>query len=109
MVFGLERIEYLEKNWRKIAEEVLNSAKKIIDAKEVIVFGSVIKGKVTGASDLDLALVVKNLKKDEVSKILLDIHSMLPEEISEIIDLIIIDEESEEDFLKFAGEYVIIK
>ena len=109
MVFGLERIEYLEKNWRKIAEEVLNSAKKIIDAKEVIVFGSVIKGKVTGASDLDLALVVKNLKKDEVSKILLDIHSMLPEEISEIIDLIIIDEESEEGFLKFAGEYVIIK
>ncbi|WP_152942463.1 hypothetical protein [Acidianus ambivalens] len=43
--------------------------------------------KVTGASDLDLALVVKNLKKDEVSKILLDIHSMVPEEISEIIDL----------------------
>lgn len=38
MVFGLERIEYLVKNWRKIAEEVLNSAKKIIDAKEVIVF-----------------------------------------------------------------------
>jgi hypothetical protein len=30
---------------------------------------------------------------------------MLPEEISEII----IDEESEENFLKFAGEYVIIK
>jgi hypothetical protein len=29
---------------------------------------------------------------------------MLPEEISEIIDLIIIDEESEENFLKFAGE-----
>jgi Nucleotidyltransferase domain. len=106
VVFGLERIEHLEKNWRKIAEEVLNSAKKIVDSKEVIVFGSVIKGKVTGASDLDLALVVK---KDEVSKILLDIHSMLPEEISEIIDLIIIDEGSEEGFLKLAGECVIIK
>jgi Nucleotidyltransferase domain. len=106
VVFGLERIEHLEKNWRKIAEEVLNSAKKIVDSKEVIVFGSVIKGKVTGASDLDLALVVK---KDEVSKILLDIHSMLPEEISEIIDLIIIDEGSEESFLKLAGECVIIK
>jgi predicted nucleotidyltransferase len=62
VVFGLERIEYLVKNWRKIAEEVLNSAKKIIDAKEVIVFGSVIKGKVTGASDLDLALVVKKTR-----------------------------------------------
>ena len=34
---------------------------------------------------------------------------MLPEEISEIIDLIIIDEGSEEGFLKLAGECVIIK
>nr|WP_249041779.1 hypothetical protein [Acidianus ambivalens] len=33
----------MERNWRKIAEEVLNSAKKVVDAKEVIVFGSVIK------------------------------------------------------------------
>lgn len=53
MVFGLERIEFLKRNWRSIAETVLRRA------REVIVFGSVIKGRATGASDLDLAVVVR--------------------------------------------------
>lgn len=56
-----------------------------------------------GVSDLDLALVIKNLRKEEVSKLLISIHSSLPEEISEIIDLVFISEEEKEDFLKFAG------
>ncbi|BDC17838.1 hypothetical protein HS5_07280 [Acidianus sp. HS-5] len=62
-----------------------------------------------GVSDLDLALVIKNLRKEEVSKLLISIHSSLPEEISEIIDLVFISEEEKEDFLKFAGKYIIIK
>ncbi|WP_236753455.1 hypothetical protein [Acidianus sp. HS-5] len=74
-----------------------------------MVFGSVIKGRTMGVSDLDLALVIKNLRKEEVSKLLISIHSSLPEEISEIIDLVFISEEEKEDFLKFAGKYIIIK
>ncbi len=108
-MFGLSRIEFLENNWRKIAEEVLIKSRKVADVKEVIVFGSVIKGKTMGASDLDLALIVRNLKKEEVSKLLISIHSLLSDEISEIVDIVLIDEANEEDFLKFAGKYVIIK
>ncbi|MGC8570861.1 MAG: nucleotidyltransferase domain-containing protein [Caldivirga sp.] len=87
----------------------LTNARRFIDIKEAIVFGSVIKGKVMGASDLDIALVVRNLNKREISKLLIQIHLSLPEEISEVLDITIIDEKDESDFLKFAGKYVIVK
>ncbi|KUO93712.1 MAG: nucleotidyltransferase [Vulcanisaeta sp. CIS_19] len=110
MVFGLERIEFLERNWRSIAETVLRRAREVADVKEVVVFGSVIKGGATGASDLDLAVIVRGLNRNEVSRLLLEIHARLPDEISEIIDLVIIAEEDESEFLKFVGDrYVIIK
>ncbi|MBB5254448.1 nucleotidyltransferase domain-containing protein [Sulfurisphaera ohwakuensis] len=108
-MFGLERIKFLEENWRNIAEIVLRKSREIADVKEVIIFGSVIKGRTMGASDLDLALIVRGLDKSEISKLLIKIHSALPDEISEIIDLTIIAEEDEDDFLKFVGNnYVII-
>ncbi|WP_202908693.1 nucleotidyltransferase domain-containing protein [Vulcanisaeta sp. EB80] len=103
-MFGLERIEFLERNWRSIAETVLRRA------REVIVFSSVIKGRATGASDLDLAVIVRGLNRNEVSRLLLEIHARLPDEISEIIDLVIIAEEDESEFLKFVGDrYVVIR
>ena len=102
MVFGLERIEFLKRNWRSIAETVLRRA------REVIVFGSVIKGRATGASDLDLAVVVRGLNKNEVSRLLLEIHARLPDEISEIIDLVIIAKENESEFLKFVGDKYVV-
>jgi len=108
VVFGLERIEFLEKNWRKIAETVLHKSREIASVKEVIVFGSVIKGKAMGASDLDLALIIRGLNKSEISKLLIKIHSALPDEISEVIDLTIIAEEDEDDFLKFVGNNHVI-
>jgi hypothetical protein len=110
VVFGLERIEFLERNWRSIAEIVLRRAREVADVKEVVVFGSVIKGRATGASDLDLAVIVRGLNRNEVSRLLLEIHARLPDEISEIIDLVIIAEEDESEFLKFVGDrYVVIR
>jgi hypothetical protein len=47
-VFGLERIKYLEENWREIASLTLNTARKFAEVKEAIVYGSVIKGKGNG-------------------------------------------------------------
>jgi len=107
-VFGLERIEFLERNWRSIAETVLQRAREVADVKEVVVFGSVIKGRATGASDLDLAVVVRRLNRDEISRLLLEIHARLPDEISEIIDLVIIVKEDEDEFFKFVGDKCVI-
>ena len=108
MVFGLERIRYLEENWRSIAELVLSTARKFVDVKEAVVYGSVIKGTATGSSDLDVALIVRNLDIKRVSELLVKIHLALPEEVSEIVDINLIDERDEGEFLKFAGKYVVI-
>jgi len=109
VVFGLERIKYLEENWREIASLTLNTARKFAEVKEAIVYGSVIKGKAMGSSDLDIALVVKGLDPTCVRDLLVKIHLSLPEEISEILDLNLIDEKDEEEFLKFAGIYEVIR
>ena len=108
MVFGLERIKYLEENWRSIAELVLSTARKFADVKEAVVYGSVIKGTTSGSSDLDIALIVRNLDIKRVSELLVKIHLALPEEVSEIVDINMIDERDEGEFLKFAGKYVVI-
>ncbi|MCH4816423.1 MAG: nucleotidyltransferase domain-containing protein [Saccharolobus sp.] len=107
-MFGLERIRFLEENWRRITLLVLNASRKFIDVKEAVVYGSVIKGKAMGSSDLDIALIVRNLDVKRLTDILVKIHLSLPEEISEIVDLNLIDEKDEEDFLKFVGKYVIL-
>ena len=108
MVFGLERIRYLEENWKSIAELVLSTARKFADVKEAVVYGSVIKGTTMGSSDLDVALIVRNLDVKKVSELLVKIHLALPEEVSEIVDINLMDERDEGEFLKFAGKYVVI-
>jgi predicted nucleotidyltransferase len=57
VLLSWKKIEFLEKNWRKIAEEVKEIAKKYGNVYKVVVFGSVIKGKVCGSSDLDIAVI----------------------------------------------------
>ena len=59
-------------------------------------------------SDLDIALIVRNLDIKRVSELLVKIHLALPEEVSEIVDINLIDERDESEFLKFAGKYVIV-
>jgi predicted nucleotidyltransferase len=88
---------------------VFHNAKKFADVKEAIVYGSVIKGRTMGSSDLDVALVIRGLEVKKLSALLVKIHLSLPEEVSEIIHIRIIDEKHEEEFLKFAGKYEIIK
>ncbi|GAA5418788.1 nucleotidyltransferase domain-containing protein [Sulfurisphaera tokodaii] len=108
-MFGIERIKYLEENWKNIALLVLNSARNLVDVKEAIVYGSVIKGRTMGSSDLDIALVIRNLDAKKLSELLIKIHLSLPEDISELVDLNLIDEKDEKEFLKFAGYYIILK
>ncbi|WP_173569937.1 nucleotidyltransferase domain-containing protein [Sulfuracidifex tepidarius] len=108
-MFGAERIRYLEQNWREIASLVLNRARKFADVKEVVVYGSVVKGETMGSSDLDMALIVRNLDVTHLRDLLVKVHLSLPEEVSEILDLNIIEENDEDELLRFAGKYVIVK
>jgi hypothetical protein len=51
MLLGWRRIEFLERNWGRIAEEVREIAQDYGRVYKVVVFGSVIKGKAMGSSD----------------------------------------------------------
>jgi Nucleotidyltransferase domain. len=78
-----ERIEYF-KNWRKYAEEICISLKKILLDVMVVVFGSVIRGDyVPSLSDIDV-LVVSNNVGDIIwqAKMNLYINSILKSDVT---------------------------
>ncbi|QXJ27814.1 hypothetical protein J5U23_00681 [Saccharolobus shibatae B12] len=108
MVWGLDYIKYLENNWRKIVEEVKLVAKKFGKVDKVIVFGSVIKGKVTGSSDLDIAVFYdEELTDKEKIRRALEILNEVDEEVV-VINIQVLVKSEEDFFLKFIGEYVEI-
>lgn len=54
----LSRKLYVLKNWYNIASDVASILKKTIPNIEVYVFGSVIENKISGASDVDILVVI---------------------------------------------------
>ncbi|BBG23148.1 nucleotidyltransferase domain-containing protein [Sulfuracidifex tepidarius] len=109
MVWGLEYIQYLENNWRKIAERVKEVAKTLGKVDKVVVFGSVIKGEVTGSSDLDIAVFYdEDLTDKEKIRRTLEILNRVDEEIADI-NLQVMNRDEEDFFLnKFVDKYVEI-
>lgn len=110
MVWGLEYIQYLENNWRKIAERVKEVAKTLGKVDKVVVFGSVIKGEVTGSSDLDIAVFYdEDLTDKEKIRRTLEILNRVDEEIADI-NLQVMNRDEEDFFLnKFVDKYVEIE
>lgn len=60
--YELRVLEYLG-NFREIAERVKEIARNIDPETRVFVFGSVIRGKYTALSDIDILVMVKDLGK----------------------------------------------
>ncbi|BAB66846.1 hypothetical protein STK_17580 [Sulfurisphaera tokodaii str. 7] len=108
MVRGLDYIKYLESNWKKIAEKVKLAAEKLGRVDKVVVFGSVIKGKITGSSDLDIAVFYdEKLTDREKIRRALEILNGIDEEIV-VINVQVLMKNEEDFFLKFIKEYVEI-
>ena len=107
-MWGLDYIKYLESNWRKIAERVKLAAEKLGRVDKVVVFGSVIKGKITGSSDLDIAVFYdEELADKEKIRRALEILNGVDEEIV-VINIQVLTKNEEDFFLKFVKEYVEI-
>lgn len=105
MLQGLEYIKYLENNWRTIAQRVKEVAITLGKVDKVIVFGSVIKGVVTGSSDLDIAIIYdEKLSSKEKIRRTLEILNKIDEEVE--LDIQILSKEEEGSFLKFIEEYI---
>lgn len=60
--YEIKVIQYLKK-WREVAEQVKSIIKNFDPKAEVYVFGSVISGKYTGASDLDILIITNTIDK----------------------------------------------
>ena len=107
MLLGWKRIEFLEKHWRRIAEEVKEIARRYGEVKKVVVFGSVIKGKACGSSDLDIAVIYnEKLSFKEKRRRAIEITLALPEEESLLVDIKVLGIDEAEFFLDFIGTYV---
>ena len=103
----LERIKFL-RNWREAFSKL-----DLSEFKEVYVFGSVVTGKVTGGSDIDVILVISR-EKDR-TRALLDffdeVERKLGEEKSYLFDVKVIYEDEKELplFRSFLKDAVRIK
>lgn len=60
--YELRALEYL-KNFREIAERVKEIARSVDPEIKVFIFGSVISGRCTALSDIDILIVVRNLNR----------------------------------------------
>ena len=54
----LSRHLYLLRNWRDVVRRVAEVVSSLYPGSEVYVFGSVVEGRVTGASDIDVIVVL---------------------------------------------------
>ncbi|BDB99149.1 nucleotidyltransferase family protein [Saccharolobus caldissimus] len=88
----IEKIKFL-RNWREALRKL-----NLERFKEVYVFGSVVSGKITGASDIDLILVIK--RGEDKNKALIgffdEVESKLGEKASYLFDVKVIYEDEKE-------------
>lgn len=59
-------ISRLIRDWRIWSEAIAEAAEKVLGLCEVYVFGSVVEGRVTGGSDVDILIVAERLPGDFV-------------------------------------------
>lgn len=91
--YELRVLEYL-KNFKEVAEKVKEIARTIDPKIKVFVFGSVIRGRYTALSDIDILIIVESLNKKY------DIMAEVYKEIEAPIELHVITKELFEKWYK---------
>ena len=96
------------KEYRKYARKIKKIAESEIGDVEVIVFGSVVEGKATPKSDIDILIVSENMPSKEIrsflrAKILKELGLFSPFEIH------LVNKKEFEWYKKFLKKYEIIK
>lgn len=51
-------------NWKKVLEDITQSAKEVLGEVHVVAFGGVTEGKATASSDIDILIVVEDPPSD---------------------------------------------
>jgi predicted nucleotidyltransferase len=95
-----EQLEEFRRSWRPTAEKVDQAVKVVIEIaipSRVFVFGSWARGDATLNSDLDLAVLFPEGRRNQIPELRREIHRKL-EEIRMSIDLVMVPEDY---FLQF--------
>ncbi|AEE94966.1 DNA polymerase beta domain protein region [Acidianus hospitalis W1] len=98
----------LLRNWRKLISNL-----SLDEYSEVYVFGSVVEGKITGYSDIDVLVIIPN-KKDKLQYLLKfydEVEKKLGEKISYLFDVKVIypEEKSVPPYSWFLKKSIKIK
>lgn len=56
------------KKWKEWVNKIAVCARDILDEVEVFVFGSVVRGELTGGSDIDILIVSNNLPERNIDR-----------------------------------------
>lgn len=94
MTFTAEKLDDFRQSWRATPEKVdlaVNTAVQVAHPSRVFVFGSWARGEAALSSDLDLAVLVPEERKGELSELRRQITTQL-ERIPMSIDLILVSE-----------------
>jgi len=98
--FGRKRLEQL-KNYKRVVKEVKEIAQKHFGKVEVYVFGSVLEGKPTASSDIDILIVTDKISPEEASKI----KTIIYESLDAPVELHIVSSDELENWYKrFIGK-----
>lgn len=102
-----EERKYFE-NYIYYAKLIKSTAERILGEAEVYVFGSVVEGKYTPASDIDVLIVSKNMpgKQSERSKIRAEILKSI--DVFAPFEIHLADEKEFEWYKKFVRRFVRI-
>jgi len=60
--YRIQQAKLLEQ-WEEWSKKIAGAARKVLGECKVFVFGSVIEGKATGGSDVDILIICRNLPK----------------------------------------------
>jgi predicted nucleotidyltransferase len=100
----LSKIYNQLKNWKEIAKRVKEIVSRIDPSAEIYVFGSVVRGEYTGASDIDILVITNNIEKKY------EIMVKVYKEIDAPVELhIVTPEQYRRWYMRFVNEDELVK
>jgi len=63
------RMQEMLGNWKEYGHKIAEAASQVLGECEVFAFGSVVEGKATGGSDVDIIVVSRHLPRDGRSRL----------------------------------------
>ncbi|BCU67928.1 hypothetical protein HS7_13650 [Sulfolobales archaeon HS-7] len=103
---GLRREKYIANNWRKVALQVVEIAKRYGNLTKAVVFGDVPLNSIGPYSTIDILLIFD----EPCYKITLwdiKIASELGDK-SDLVDIKVISKDNEENYLKLIKDYIVV-